>query len=140
MWQEVPPLLLEAIFFWKSTFRLCRLDYKNLTIDVVKWPPPLQQPPPMLLEAKYFLKSTFKLCNIRYKTLNNQCFQMAPLPPLVAPTCLLRQKTFQILTFKLCSLDYKNLATNEVKWHPFTLATIGKKFFEINLYTVQFRL
>ena len=56
--------------------------------------------------------------------------------PLGSPHLLLEAKNFLDINLKLCSLDYKNLTTNEVKWHPFTLATIGKNYFEINLYTV----
>ena len=42
-----PPLPPEAKNFLKSTFKFCKLYYKNLTINAVKWhssPPPLVAP------------------------------------------------------------------------------------------------
>ena len=56
------PLPPEAKIFLKSTFKLCSLDYKTLTIDVVKYYPssPLSSPPLAARGEIFFVQLNYK--------------------------------------------------------------------------------
>ena len=86
MWSNgmPPPLPPEANKFLKSTFKLCSLNYKTLTINAVKWnsSAPRLVASLMPLEAKSVWKSTFKFCSLYYRNLTINAVKWSPSPTI----------------------------------------------------------